>query len=123
MRGCGALPRKYTIFYMCSYLTFQFSLFVSRVFFVCVVLFSLEIPSKVSSEPCTPFNCNPLLFFKGFYLFLERGEGRKKEKEGNIMCRRYIYWLPLTPPQTWTCPTTQARALTGNQNGTFQFAG
>ena len=50
-------------------------------------------------------------FFKGFiYLFLERGEGREKERERNINV-----WLPLTWPPLGTWPTTQACALTGNQ--------
>ena len=43
------------------------------------------------------------------YLFLERGEGRRKERERNINV-----WLPLTHPQQGTCSTTQASALTGN---------
>ena len=47
-----------------------------------------------------------LVFFKGFiYLFLERGEGREKERERNISV-----WLPLT----WPSLGTQACALTGN---------
>ena len=41
--------------------------------------------------------------------FLERGEGKKKEKERNIM------WLPLKRPLLGTWPTTQACSLTGNQ--------
>ena len=48
--------------------------------------------------------------FKDFiYLFLDRGEGWKKERERNIV------WLPLMCllPGTW--PTTLACALTGNQ--------
>ena len=50
-------------------------------------------------------------FFKDFiYLFLERGEGREKERERNINV-----WLPLTRPQLGTWPATQACALTGNQ--------
>ena len=47
--------------------------------------------------------------FKDFiYLlfFLERGQGREKERERNITC-----------PQLGTWPTTQACALTGNQTG------
>ena len=44
-------------------------------------------------------------------LFLDRGEGRKKE-EGNIsVC------LPLTCPLLGIWPATQACALTGNQTG------
>ena len=44
------------------------------------------------------------------YLFLDRGEGEEKERERNIHV-----WLPLMRPLLGTCPTTQARALTGNQ--------
>ena len=46
-----------------------------------------------------------LKFFKDFIYFLERGEGREKERERNINV-----WLPLMGLQ----PATQARALTGN---------
>ena len=50
-------------------------------------------------------------FFKDFiYLFLERGEGREKEKERNINV-----WLPLVRPLLGTWPATQACALTGNR--------
>ena len=41
--------------------------------------------------------------------FLERGEGRDKERERNINA-----WLPLTCPTLGTWPATQACALTGN---------
>ena len=52
-------------------------------------------------------------FFKDFiYLFLERGEGKEKEREGNI-----IVWLPLMLPLLGTWPATQACALTGNRTG------
>ena len=49
-------------------------------------------------------------FFKDFiYLFLDRGEGRGKERERNNV------WLPFvrSPPGTW--PATQVCSLTGNQ--------
>ena len=46
------------------------------------------------------------------YLFLERGEGREKEKERNINV-----WLPPSCPQLGIWPATQACALTGNQTG------
>ena len=46
------------------------------------------------------------------YLFLERGEGREKEKERNISV-----WLPLTPHLLGTWPATMACALTGNRTG------
>ena len=51
------------------------------------------------------------LFLKDFiYLFLEREEGREKERERNInVC------LPLTWPLLGTWPTTQTSSLTGNQ--------
>ena len=41
------------------------------------------------------------------YLFLERGEGREKERE-----RHTNVWLPLARPLLGTRPTTQACALT-----------
>ena len=51
-------------------------------------------------------------FKKDFiYLFLERGEGREKEREKNIDADQ----LPLIYPQPGTWPTTQACALTGNR--------
>ena len=49
-------------------------------------------------------------FFKDFmYLFLERGEGREKERKKNIHV-----WLPFTRPPLGTWLTTQACVLTGN---------
>ena len=49
-------------------------------------------------------------FFKDFiYLFLEREEGREKERERNINV-----WLPLTYPLLETWLATQACAWTGN---------
>ena len=54
-----------------------------------------------------------LFFLKYFiYLFLEREEGREKERERNINV-----WLPLTWPPLGTWPATQACALTGNWTG------
>ena len=44
------------------------------------------------------------------YFFLDRGEGREKERERNIRV-----WLPLTRPPLGTWPATQACALTGNR--------
>ena len=50
-------------------------------------------------------------FFKDLiYLFLQRGEGREKERKKNI-----IVWSPLTCPLLGTWPATQACALTGNR--------
>ena len=46
------------------------------------------------------------------YLFLERGEGREKERERNING-----WLPLTHPLLRTWSATQECALTGKQTG------
>ena len=49
-------------------------------------------------------------FKKDFtYLFLERGEGREKEKERNTGV-----WSPLSHPKLGTWPATQACALTRN---------
>ena len=51
--------------------------------------------------------------FKDFtYLFLERGEGREKERERNINV-----WLPLVCALLGTWPATQSYALTGNPTG------
>ena len=51
-----------------------------------------------------------MVFLKIFiYLFLERREGREKERERNINV-----WLPLVCPPLRTWPATQACALTGN---------
>ena len=50
------------------------------------------------------------------YLFLERGEGKKKERERNINV-----WLHLTHPHLGTWPATQACALTGNQTRDLSF--
>ena len=50
------------------------------------------------------------VFFEIFYLFLERGEGKEKERERNISV-----WLPLECPRLRTWPATQACALTGNR--------
>ena len=52
------------------------------------------------------------LFEYFIYLFLERGEGREKEREININL-----WLPLMCPQLGTWPITQACALIGNRTG------
>ena len=52
----------------------------------------------------------PKQFFKDcIYLFLERGEGREKEKE-----RNNNVWLPFKCPPLGTWPTIPACALTGN---------
>ena len=51
------------------------------------------------------------LFFKDFiYLFIDRGEGKEKERERNISV-----WLPLVRPVLGTWPAPQACALTGNR--------
>ena len=46
------------------------------------------------------------------YIFLERGEGKKKERDRNINM-----WLPLAHPLLRTWPIIQACALTGSQIG------
>ena len=77
-------------------------------------------PSSSGSLLCV--NWSPVLpklvtffFLKDFiYLFLEREEGREKERERNVNV-----WLPLTWPPLGTWPATQACALTGNRTGDF----
>ena len=49
-------------------------------------------------------------FFK--ILFLERGEGKEKQRKRNSNV-----WLPLVHPHTGTWPASQACALTGNPTG------
>ena len=51
----------------------------------------------------------PLLFKDYIYLFLDRGEGREKERE-----RHVIVWLPLMCSLLGIWSTIQACALTGN---------
>ena len=51
----------------------------------------------------------PWWFFKNIYLFLDRREGREKERKRNINL-----WLPLMSPLLGTWPATQACTLTGN---------
>ena len=51
-----------------------------------------------------------ILFKDLIYVFLEREEGRKQERERNINV-----WLPLTSPLLGTQHATQACALTGNR--------
>ena len=53
---------------------------------------------------------NVLFLKKRFCLFLERGEGKEKERERNINV-----WLPLEHLLLGTRSTTQACALTGNR--------
>ena len=65
------------------------------------ILFNIFLLFYYLKDSCT-FN-----FFKSFYLFLQRGEGRKKEGERNINV-----WLPLARPLLGTWPTTQASART-----------
>ena len=50
-----------------------------------------------------------LLFYLFIYLFIDREEVRKKERERNIKV-----WLPLMHPLLETWPATQTCALTGN---------
>ena len=70
---------------------------------ICVSLF---LALTMESVYATTF----LPFFKDFiYLFLERGEGREKERVKNINV-----WLSLMHPLLGTWPATQACALTGN---------
>ena len=87
-------------------------LIVIYIFILCELLFyfCLFLPDFFVSK-------NPqqiiIIFNKDFiYLYLERGEGREKERQ------RYInVWLLLTWPLLGTWPTTQACALPGNWTG------
>ena len=61
-----------------------------------------------------------LNFLKIIYLFiyLERREGREKERERNVNV-----WLPLARTKLETWPETQAHALTGNQTSALSVTG
>ena len=68
---------------------------------------------------------NYMGFFKDFiYLFLERREGRKQERDRNISVREK-HWLvaSLYMPQPGTEPAIQQCALTGNQACNLSFCG
>ena len=79
------------------------------------------IPGDWPPESCSQSRAVPLYerttnssfiyFFERFYyFFLERREGRERERNINV-------WLPLVHPLLGTWPATQACALTGNQTG------
>ena len=59
------------------------------------------------------FNFFSIFYFKNilFILFLERGEGREKERERNINV-----WLSLAHPLLGIWPTTQARVPNWESN-------
>ena len=70
-----------------------------------------EFPSQISCCLTYFFLTVPRVFCKIlFYLFLDRGKGREKERE-----RNFKVWLPLIHLQLGICSATQACALTGNQ--------
>ena len=70
-----------------------------------------EFPSQISCCLTYFFLTVPRVFCKIlFYLFLDRGKGREKERE-----RNFKVWLPLVHLQLGICSATQACALTGNQ--------
>ena len=74
--------------------------------------YGLSISLSIINHQSTYLN----RFLKIFiYLFLERGEGREKERE------RINVWLPVTRPQLGTWPATQACVLTGNRTGDLWF--
>ena len=68
------------------------------------------------------FNFTTLFFFSFFKillgLFLERGEGREKDRERNINM-----WLPLPHPQLGTWPTTRHVPWLGIELATLWFTG
>ena len=81
--------------------------------FTCKIIQLINNNSRVNSV----FHTNNFLkFLKKFYLFLDRGEGREKEK------RNIFVWLPLMRPLLGTWLATQVRARTGNTNVTLWFA-
>ena len=83
------------------YLPLIICMFRKAIFFKCIHII----------ETHEFFRLKTFSIFKDFiYLFLERGEGREKERTRNTnVC------LPLAYPLLGTWPTTQACALTGNR--------
>ena len=68
------------------------------------ILFCL--PTGINLIFCIYWPIDLYSFLKYFiYIFLERGEGREKERERNIN------WLPYTHPQLGTWPETQGCVL------------
>ena len=73
----------------------------------------LSVPDFQGSEPPGCIHLSWSAIFTHFEdYFLERGEGKEKERERNI-----TVWLPLMHPLLGTWPATQACALTGNPTG------
>ena len=75
---------------------FPYKILIKNIFYIylfeLVFLFSLEKYPKVELLGCMVVLF--LIFFKDFiYIFLERGEGKEKEKERTINV-----WLPLMLP-------------------------
>ena len=69
-----------------------------------------------------------MFFKKNIYLFLERGEGREKEQEGNTDVREKHLLVvscmyPLPRPPAGSKSATQACALTGNQTSNIFLFG
>ena len=80
-----------------------------------IVTLKLDIPQRCRDEVLDSFPQLYSLFLKKILFinfFLERSEGKEKEREGNISV-----WLPLACPLLQTRPATQACALIGNRTG------
>ena len=112
----GTHPCQLLLIHFHCILCSEFLLMYTCMFFLCVI-FSSHV-YLVNSCALMYYETYILIFyfnawnsflFKDFIYFLERGEGKEKEKERNInVC------LPLMCPQLGIWPTMQACALTGN---------
>ena len=86
---------------------FRIAFLVSHRF--CIVAFSFSFVLRFLLISSLTSLLTPSFFLKDFiYLFLEREEGREKEKERNINM-----WLLVMRTLLGTWPTTQACGLTG----------
>ena len=114
-------------FFFCKWMSSCFNITCCKDY-LCFIVLPLLLCQNISwvylcgfiSGLITLFHGSLCLFFYPYHivlntvalktkrLFLERGERREKEREGNID------WLPLTYPQPGTWPATQACALTRN---------
>ena len=97
--------------------TFIIYLFVFSVPYVFLDFHSSITTAFCVKKTCPNYHFISLVSFSFFkkdfiYVFLDRGEGREKERERNISV-----WLPLTHPLLGTWPATQAYTLTGSRTG------
>ena len=108
LAGCISCLENYLFFahFKIGFFVFIFTVKISYIFYL-QVSYQINYVQKFSPILWVVF----FNFFKLVY-FLERGEGKEKERKRNINV-----WLPLTLSLLGTWPATQACALTENSTG------